>query len=74
MTAKENFSQLTDKVNEAQANVQAAMSKDRADLQAQVEQAQSSAEQKAGEIKAQRRGERTKPPPAGPCPSNQRGG
>jgi hypothetical protein len=29
------------------------MSKDRADLQAQVEQAQSSAEQKAGEIKAQ---------------------
>lgn len=52
MTDNENFSQLTDKVNEAQAKVKAAATKGRAELQAQVEQAQSGAEQEAGKIKA----------------------
>jgi hypothetical protein len=53
MTANENFSQLTDQVNEAQAKVKAAAGQSRAELQAQVELAQASAEQQAGEMKAQ---------------------
>jgi hypothetical protein len=36
MTAKENFRQLTGKVNESQAKVKAAATKNRAQLQAQV--------------------------------------
>ena len=53
MTAEESFSQLGHKIDEAQAKVAAAASKSRDELQAEVEQAQSSARQKADEIKAQ---------------------
>jgi hypothetical protein len=35
--ANENFSELTDRVNQAQAKVNAAETKNRAELQAQVE-------------------------------------
>lgn len=53
MTAQENFSQLGQRIDEAQAKVEAAARQSRDELQAEVEQAQSSAEQKADEIKAQ---------------------
>jgi hypothetical protein len=43
MTAKENFSQLADRVNEAQGKVEASARKTRDQLQADVEQAQASA-------------------------------
>jgi len=46
-----DFSQLTEKVNEAQAEIKATMSKGRNEMQAQVERAQSKAEQQADEMK-----------------------
>ena len=46
------FSQLTEKVNEAQAQIEAITGKGRDELRAQVEQAQSKAEQQADHIKA----------------------
>ena len=53
MTAQEDFSQLGQRIDEAQAKVEAAARQSRDELQAEVEQAQSSAEQKADEIKAE---------------------
>jgi hypothetical protein len=47
-----DFSQLTDRVNEAQAEIKATLAKDRDRLRAQVQQAQGKAEQQADEIKA----------------------
>jgi hypothetical protein len=47
-----DFSQLTEKVNEAQAQIKGTMSKGRDELRAQVEQAQAIAEQQADEMRA----------------------
>jgi len=47
-----DFSQLTERVNEAQSEIKATLTKDRDQLQSQVQQAQSKAEQQADEIKA----------------------
>jgi hypothetical protein len=53
MTAQDNFSELTDRINQAQVKVEAAARQGRDQLAAEVQQAQVSAEQKAEEIKAQ---------------------
>lgn len=47
-----DFSQLTEKVNEAQAQIQETMRKGRDALRAQVEQAQDKVEQQADQMKA----------------------
>ena len=47
-----DFSQLAEKVNEAQAQIKGTMSKGREELRAQVEQAQAIAEQQADEMRA----------------------
>ena len=47
-----DFSQLTDKVNEAQAQIRATMAKSRNELLAQVDRAQTVAEQQADELRA----------------------
>ncbi len=53
MATNADFSQLTERVNEAQAKIKAAACTSRDELQAQVEQAQTTAEQQAEEIKAE---------------------
>jgi TolA-binding protein len=53
MSASESFSQLTEKINQAQAKVEATAHQTREQLQADVQQAQASAEETAEEIKAQ---------------------
>jgi hypothetical protein len=56
MATNATFNQLQDRVNEANVKIKAAATENRAALQAQVEQAKSTAEQLAGQIPAQARG------------------
>jgi hypothetical protein len=51
MADNADFSKVTDRVNEAQANIKATAGKNRAQLQAQVEQAQDSAKKGAGQAR-----------------------